>query len=74
MSKDLTEVTHEEDREADLKVAGKILKGKRQHYQIEKRYRREDALYFGCVITSLWLQECATQRRFFCSRRRYYPA
>jgi PAS domain S-box-containing protein len=36
------DVTYEEDRKADLELAGEILEGKRQHYQIEKRYRRKD--------------------------------
>jgi len=37
-----TDVTYEEDREANLQLVGEILQGKRQHYQIEKRYRRKD--------------------------------
>ncbi len=36
------DVTYEEDRKADLELTGEILEGKRQHYQIEKRYRRKD--------------------------------
>jgi PAS domain S-box-containing protein len=36
------DVTYEEDRKADLELSGEILEGKRQHYQIEKRYRRKD--------------------------------
>jgi PAS domain S-box-containing protein len=36
------DVTHEEDRKAELQLIGEILQGKRQHYQIEKRYRRKD--------------------------------
>src|SRR5215831_7519648 len=36
------DVTHEEDRKAELQLIGEILEGKRQHYQIEKRYHRKD--------------------------------
>jgi len=36
------DVTHEEDRKAELQLIREILEGKRQHYQIEKRYRRKD--------------------------------
>jgi PAS domain S-box-containing protein len=36
------DVTHEEHRKAELQLIGEILEGKRQHYQIEKRYRRKD--------------------------------
>jgi PAS domain S-box-containing protein len=36
------DVTYEEDRKAFLELVGEILEGKRQHYQIEKRYRRKD--------------------------------
>jgi PAS domain S-box-containing protein len=36
------DVTHEEDRKVELRLIGEILEGKRQHYQIEKRYRRKD--------------------------------
>jgi len=36
------DVTHEEDRKTELQLIGEILEGKRQHYQIEKRYRRKD--------------------------------
>ena len=43
------DVTHEEDREAELQLIGEILEGKRKHYQIEKRYRRKDG-------TLLWVR------------------
>ena len=36
------DVTYEEDRKANLELVGELLEGKRQHYQIEKRYRRKD--------------------------------
>jgi PAS domain S-box-containing protein len=40
------DVTHEEDCKAELQLVGEILEGKRQHYQIEKRYRRKDGALF----------------------------
>ena len=36
------DVTYEEDRKSELELSGEVLEGKRQHYQIEKRYRRKD--------------------------------
>jgi PAS domain S-box-containing protein len=40
------DVTYEEDRKADLELTAEILEGKRQHYEIEKRYRRKDGALF----------------------------
>jgi PAS domain S-box-containing protein len=37
-----TDVTYEEDRELNLELIGELWEGKRQHFQIEKRYRRKD--------------------------------
>jgi PAS domain S-box-containing protein len=36
------EVTYEEDRQLNLELVNELLEGKRQHFQIEKRYRRKD--------------------------------
>jgi PAS domain S-box-containing protein len=36
------EVTYEEDREVNLQLLRELLEGKRQRFQIEKRYRRKD--------------------------------
>ena len=36
------ELTYEEDRQLNLKLVKELLEGKRQHFQIEKRYRRKD--------------------------------
>jgi PAS domain S-box-containing protein len=36
------DVTYEEDREPNLELIGEVWEGKRQHFQIEKRYRRKD--------------------------------
>jgi PAS domain S-box-containing protein len=36
------DVTCEEDRELDLELIGELWEGRRQHFQIEKRYRRKD--------------------------------
>jgi PAS domain S-box-containing protein len=40
------DVTHEEDCKGELQLVAEILEGKRQHYQIEKRYRRKDGALF----------------------------
>ena len=36
------EVTYEGDREANVLLANELAEGKRQHFEIEKRYRRKD--------------------------------
>jgi PAS domain S-box-containing protein len=40
------DVTYEEDRKADLELVRELVEGKRQHFQIEKRYRRKDGALF----------------------------
>jgi PAS domain S-box-containing protein len=36
------DVTHEDDRKANLDLVRELAEGKRQHFEIEKRYRRKD--------------------------------
>jgi PAS domain S-box-containing protein len=36
------DVTYEEDRALNLELIGELREGKRQHFEIEKRYRRKD--------------------------------
>jgi PAS domain S-box-containing protein len=40
------DVTYEEDRKANLELVRELVEGKRQHFQIEKRYRRKDGALF----------------------------
>ena len=40
------DVTYEEDRKADLELVRELVEGQRQHFQIEKRYRRKDGALF----------------------------
>jgi PAS domain S-box-containing protein len=40
------EVTYEEDREANLALVSELVEGKRQHFEIEKRYLRKDGILF----------------------------
>jgi formate hydrogenlyase transcriptional activator len=40
------EITHEDYREANFALVAELLEGKREQFQIEKRYRRKD----GCLI------------------------
>ena len=48
------DVTYEEDREANLKLVKELVESKRQHFQIEKRYRRKDgALIWGRTNVAL---------------------
>jgi PAS domain S-box-containing protein len=44
------EVTYEGDREANVLLANELTEGKRQHFEIEKRYRRKDG-------TLLWTRQ-----------------
>jgi PAS domain S-box-containing protein len=44
------EVTYEGDREANVLLATELTEGKRQHFEIEKRYRRKDG-------TLLWTRQ-----------------
>lgn len=36
------DVTHEDDRKANLDLLAELVEGKRRHFEIEKRYRRKD--------------------------------
>jgi len=48
------ELTHPEDREADLKLFNEMIEEKRDSYQIEKRYiRRDGILVLGMLTVSL---------------------
>jgi PAS domain S-box-containing protein len=47
------DVTYEEDREPNLLLIGELWEGKRQHFQIEKRYRRKDG-------TLVWVRNNVT--------------
>ena len=47
------DVTCEEDRELNLDLIGELWEGKRQHFQIEKRYRRKDG-------TLVWVRNNVT--------------
>ena len=43
------DVTYEQDRKANQELAGELVEGKRQHFEIEKRYYRKDG-------TLLWVR------------------
>jgi len=47
------DVTYEGDREVNLELIGELWEGKRQHFQIEKRYRRKDG-------TLVWVRNNVT--------------
>jgi PAS domain S-box-containing protein len=47
------DVTYEEDRELNLELVGELWEGKRQHFQIEKRYRQKDG-------TLVWVRNNVT--------------
>ena len=78
------EVTDEQDGKAELQLIREIREGKRQHYEIEKRYRRKDGALFwvrnnvalvpgmGDVAPFLFaVVEDITQRKQEESARRY---
>src|SRR5215469_17262234 len=45
------DVTYDEDRHNNLKLVRELVDGKRQHFQMEKRYLANMAVYCGCVRT-----------------------
>jgi PAS domain S-box-containing protein len=47
------DVTYEEDRDLNLELIGELWEGKRQHFEIEKRYRRKDG-------TLVWVRNNVT--------------
>jgi PAS domain S-box-containing protein len=47
------DITYEEDRELNLELIGELWEGKRQHFQIEKRYARKDG-------TLVWVRNNVT--------------
>jgi PAS domain S-box-containing protein len=47
------DVTYEGDREVNLELIGELWEGERQHFQIEKRYRRKDG-------TLVWVRNNVT--------------
>src|SRR5258708_19213449 len=51
------DVTYDEDRRANLELIRELLEGRRQHFQIEKRYRRKDGTLFW-VRTNVALIPC----------------
>jgi PAS domain S-box-containing protein len=78
------DVTYEEDRKANQELFTELVEGKRQHFQIEKRYRRKDGtLLWVCNSVALvpgmggsepfWFAvvEDITQRKEEESARRY---
>ncbi len=78
------DVTYEEDREANQALVRELVEGKRQHFQIEKRYSRKDgalvwvrnnvALVPGIGgVTPFWFAvvEDITERKKEESERRY---
>lgn len=78
------DATYEEDRELNLELIGELWEGKRQQFQIEKRYRRKDGTLVwvrnnvsfvpgtGAVAPFLFtIVEDITQRKQEESERRY---
>jgi PAS domain S-box-containing protein len=78
------DITYEEDRKLSLELIGELWEGKRQHFQIEKRYRRKDGTLVwvrnnvalvpgtGGVAPFLFtIVEDITQRKQEESQRRY---
>ena len=52
--KPLTEFTHADDRKRSLELFRELASGRRESYQMEKRYRRKDGQYlWGRVVASL---------------------
>jgi PAS domain S-box-containing protein len=48
------DITYEQDRDTNLKLVRELAEGKRQHFQMEKRYRRKDGtLLWACSNATL---------------------
>ena len=48
------DITFEDDRRTNLRLFRGLVEGKRQQYQIEKRYRCKNGTLLGCVRTRHW--------------------
>lgn len=52
------DLTHPDDRAAEKPLARELVAGKRDHYEIEKRYlRRDGGCFWGCATVSLFKEE-----------------
>ncbi len=61
---DIVNITHPDDRAADVGLFGELLGGKRDTYQIEKRYyRRDNSIVWGRLTVST-VQEAPDQPQF----------
>ena len=57
-------ITHPEDFSKDLALFTELVEGKRDHYQIEKRYVRKDGTLIWGLLTVLLLRDSANEPRF----------
>lgn len=57
-------MTHPEDLQADLELFGELVAGRRDHYQLEKRYFRKDGSLMWGRLTVLLLRDAQGQPAF----------
>jgi PAS domain S-box-containing protein len=57
----LTELSHAEDRELTLQLFQEVASGRRESYQIEKRYLRKNGQYFWARVTASLVQDSEGQ-------------
>lgn len=57
-------LTHPEDLQTDFELFMELVQGKRDHYQLEKRYLRKDQTIMWGLLTVLLLRDSADEPRF----------
>ncbi len=57
----LTELSHAEDRKMTLQLFREVASGRRESYQIEKRYQRKNGQYFWGRVTASLVQDSEGQ-------------
>ena len=55
--KRIDELSHADDRKRDLELFREVASGRRESYQMEKRYQRKNGRYLWCRMTSSLVQD-----------------
>ncbi|MGA7576713.1 MAG: PAS domain S-box protein [Desulfobaccales bacterium] len=55
--KRIDELSHADDRKRDLELFREVASGRRESYQMEKRYQRKNGQYLWCRMTSSLVQD-----------------
>jgi PAS domain S-box-containing protein len=52
-----SDITHPDDRQRDLELIGPVLRGEKDHWQLEKRYRRKDGQVAWVLVTGSLIRD-----------------